>query len=323
MSHHTLMPYYSSPSSFPGYDHIPDPTIPEMSFLQPHKHLEMPFYANCHASHYAIDSESRIIIRTLYFSPQIRQGLVQFSWNLGTGKEVLTVTSISVSDNRWHTLTLRLRDNRAWLSVDERSRAGDATSPGPARSLHTGGILYIGAKIIGSHGSTLESLIPASGFIGCMKDLRYGYLNTSPGPGSDLQTQEVRHYFTPDIPRVDIDALDKDLEVDDKDKAPSVRMAPLPLHTSDSDRMGSHLLWVRNVSFSCERLARVVEPCRSQPCLNGGSCGEERTTGSASSTHRCECPSRFRGDNCEIDLDPCGSTPCLNGGSCIPTGELV
>ncbi|XP_035710399.1 fat-like cadherin-related tumor suppressor homolog isoform X3 [Folsomia candida] len=276
---------------------------------------------------------------------EIRQGLVQFSWDLGTGKEVLTVTSISVSDNRWHRIILHLRDNRAVLSVDERSRAGSARSPGAARSLHTGGILYIGAKIIGLHGSTLESLIPAQGFIGCMKDLRYGYLHhqTGPGSSSDLHIQEVKHYITPGINRIDLDGIDKNLDLEDVDDTDqdnfdqdvnsknkndnaggiSGRMAPLPFHSSDSDRMGSHLLWSRNVSFSCERILHVVEACRSQPCLNGGSCSEDRlstpTSSGAGTGFRCDCPSRFHGHNCEHDLDPCGSQPCLNGGTCTPT----
>jgi hypothetical protein len=79
----------------------------------------------------------------------------------------------------------------------------------------------------------------------------------------------------------------------------------------------SHLIWSRNISFSCERILHVVEACRSQPCLNGGACSEDRI-GSANG-YRCDCPSRFHGMNCEIDLDPCGSTPCMNGGTCIPT----
>ncbi|CAG7823399.1 unnamed protein product [Allacma fusca] len=225
---------------------------------------------------------------------EIKQGLVQFSWDLGTGKEVLTVTSISVSDNRWHRILLQIRDNFAVLRVDERSTQRQK-SPGPARSLHTGGVIYIGARIIGIPGGTLESLIPAQGFIGCMKDLRYGYIfeNSS---------------------KIDMTADDEEDEPFDPDPR-NARMPPLPLHSTDKDKAGSHLMWSRNISFSCERFLHVVEACRSQPCMNGGTCFEDRTVNG----YKCECPSRFHGLNCEIDLDPCASSPCLNGGKCTPT----
>jgi hypothetical protein len=202
------------------------------------------------------------ICHVLSLELQIRQGLVQFSWDLGTGKEVLTVTSTSVSDNRWHRVLLHLRDNHAILRVDERSTQRQR-SPGPARSLHTGGIIYIGAKIIGLHGSTLESLIPAQGFIGCMKDLRYGYViaeKSSPGGtagATDLHIQEVKHYITPGINRIETDlegGIIDDEEIEEayerqeteggssaKNSEKGGRMAPLPLHSSDSDRLGEIL----------------------------------------------------------------------------------
>lgn len=245
---------------------------------------------------------------------------------------MLTVTSISVSDNRWHRVFLQLRDNYAILRVDGRSTQRQK-SPGPARSLHTGGIIYIGAKIIGVHGSTLESLIPAQGFVGCMKDLRYGFV-VSDSKQTDLHIQEVKHYITPGINRGDLDLDpiniidDEELEAENPYEKPAGeldqsvmnrhgRMPSLPLHSSDTDKFGSHLIWSRNISFSCERLHHVVEACRSQPCLNGGFCSEDRT--GSPNGYRCECPSRFHGLSCEIDLDPCGSSPCLNGGKCVPT----
>lgn len=252
---------------------------------------------------------------------------------------MLTVTSISVSDNRWHRVFLQLRDNYAILRVDGRSTQRQK-SAGPARSLHTGGIIYIGAKIIGVHGSTLESLIPAQGFVGCMKDLRYGFV-VSDSKSTDLHIQEVKHYITPGINRggidLDLDSINiiEDEEMEAEQFEPGTtgldqldnhqqsqnnrhgRMPSLPLHSSDTDKFGSHLIWSRNISFSCERLLHVVEACRSQPCLNGGSCSEDRT--GSPNGYRCECPSRFHGLSCEIDLDPCGSSPCLNGGKCVPT----
>lgn len=96
-----------------------------------------------------------------------------------------------------------------------------------------------------------------------MKDLRYGYLHQQQGAGvgtgaGDLHIQEVKHYITPGINRIDLDNLDpnKELEFEDMEEVEDTyehdtsnnkgnknggRMAPLPLHSSDSDKMGEKL----------------------------------------------------------------------------------
>jgi len=266
---------------------------------------------------------SKCINNWLDLLVQIRQGLVQFSWDLGTGKEVLTVTSISVSDNRWHRILLQLRDNYAVLKVDERSTQRQK-SPGPARSLHTSGTIYIGAKIIGLAGSTQDTFIPAQGFVGCMKGLRYGYMteNRSDPKSSGMNMQEVKHYISPGVNHIDADLDPIMIGTNDENELDPFefdtrnrKMASLPLHSSDKDKFGSQLTWSRNISFSCERIRNVVEACRSLPCLNGGICNQDKTANG----YRCDCPSRFHGLNCEIDLDPCGLNPCLNEGKCTPT----
>lgn len=240
---------------------------------------------------------------------------------MGTGKEVLTVTSVSVSDNRWHRIFLHLNDGHALLRVDDRSTQLQK-SQGPARNLHTGGIIFIGARLIGIAGDSVENLIPSQGFHGCMKDLRYGYLNDNffIGKRSDLHMQEVKHYITPGLSdRMDtkLVVVNGDHDNDDSTESnnnyvtPST-MYPLPLHTLQKHKAGSNLVWSRNISFSCERITYAAEACRSQPCYNGGTCSEDKTTNG----YTCECPSRFHGFNCGIDRDPCGSSPCLHGGKC-------
>ena len=41
----------------------------------------------------------------------------------------------------------------------------------------------------------------------------------------------------------------------------------------------------------------VVRPCDSDPCLNGGTCIDEDEL-----LFRCECPDRFEGERCEIEI---------------------
>ena len=54
----------------------------------------------------------------------------------------------------------------------------------------------------------------------------------------------------------------------------------------------------------------VANACDSEPCQNGGTCSLERLD-----LYHCNCPTRFRGDNCEL-IDHCASKPCRNEAQC-------
>lgn len=52
--------------------------------------------------------------------------------------------------------------------------------------------------------------------------------------------------------------------------------------------------------------------CRSDPCLNGGTCTE------IINNFTCTCANPLTGRLCEIDLiDDCDPDPCMNNGTCI------
>uniref|UniRef100_A0A8C6TT76 Sushi, nidogen and EGF-like domain-containing protein 1 n=1 Tax=Neogobius melanostomus TaxID=47308 RepID=A0A8C6TT76_9GOBI len=53
-----------------------------------------------------------------------------------------------------------------------------------------------------------------------------------------------------------------------------------------------------------------INECRSQPCLNGGTCRD--LVGS----YFCECVKGFSGTRCQTDVSQCSHDTCKNGGTC-------
>lgn len=64
----------------------------------------------------------------------------------------------------------------------------------------------------------------------------------------------------------------------------------------------------------------VVFNCSRIICLNGGSCIEGGVSGNAT----CECPMRFTGERCDVDLaiSLCFDI-CFNGGFCVDVRDLA
>lgn len=55
--------------------------------------------------------------------------------------------------------------------------------------------------------------------------------------------------------------------------------------------------------------------CKSNPCMNGGTCVNVETN------FACICPNEFEGDRCQFstsaNYNNCNPSPCLNGGKCV------
>jgi hypothetical protein len=72
-------------------------------------------------------------------------------------------------------------------------------------------------------------------------------------------------------------------------------------------------LYYHETSRRCERtLGPLIDPCSSQPCLNGGQCFS-----SDSSSWECRCAPGFDGTFCELDATHCqNNQPCGPGAIC-------
>ena len=60
---------------------------------------------------------------------------------------------------------------------------------------------------------------------------------------------------------------------------------------------------------NCEN--RIIDPCVSNPCSNGGTCTKISVT-----DFRCTCHGGYAGVLCDSEVDHCRHSPCRNGGTC-------
>jgi hypothetical protein len=105
-----------------------------------------------------------------YIMIGVRNGLVEFAFNLGSGEASLVYNSTRVDDGLWHRIRATRLDQTASLMVDTGPVITGA-SPGNLRHLNPGSGLYLGgaeklAKLSASRFKT--------GFTGCVAELSVG-----------------------------------------------------------------------------------------------------------------------------------------------------
>ena len=57
---------------------------------------------------------------------------------------------------------------------------------------------------------------------------------------------------------------------------------------------------IQCVDFSRSLSSYIVEPCNSNPCLNGGICSGSVTAGTTTTSYSCACEGVWGGQRCEV-----------------------
>lgn len=230
---------------------------------------------------------------------EIINGAVQYRFDLGNGEGVVRVSSVYVSDGRWHEIRLERDKNSARLTVDGNYVAhGSAPGVSDTLNLQTDN-MYFGAEVH-QHPSILGFEDIQRGFSGCMDDVRMSRVSVPLHMSGDSSVAVLMRFanveFSCDIT--------------------SVLVSPGPCGSQPCMNGGTCL--ELSGSYECQCHGRFkgllceidTDPCQSQPCLFGGKC---MATGSGD--FHCECSEKLSGKRCEYGRY-CGANPCRHGGVC-------
>lgn len=203
-----------------------------------------------------------------YISIIIKNGLVQFQYNLGTGSVSIESTSQLVL-GEWNTIEAARSGPNGQLKVNSAVPVS-SSSPGSSTQLQLGDNLYIGG--FDNYSSLPLSVNVSSGFVGCIRDVRAGSLGinlneTITGRGivncSDFDSC------------LRLPCLNSGVCIDDRKNSFSCQCP--------SD-------WVGN------RCDVKITPCAKNPCQNGGTCYMRMENGSSVQFCRCSLP--YGGELC-------------------------
>lgn len=97
----------------------------------------------------------------------IRDGHVQFSYNLGSGEVVITYNESRIDDGKWHKIRAQRYERVGYLEIDG-TEVIEGTSPGRLKQLNTQSKIYVGG---------MEDIVLStkkrfkSGFVGCVSNI--------------------------------------------------------------------------------------------------------------------------------------------------------
>ncbi|XP_038605122.1 sushi, nidogen and EGF-like domain-containing protein 1 isoform X2 [Tachyglossus aculeatus] len=98
-------------------------------------------------------------------------------------------------------------------------------------------------------------------------------------------------------------------EAPECDEIDECRSQPCLNGGSCKDRV-AEFLCVCGAGYTGHYCELEINECLSDPCKNGGICKD------FPGSFTCQCPDGFLGIHCETEVDACNSSPCQNGGEC-------
>ncbi|XP_072118184.1 protein HEG [Mobula birostris] len=95
---------------------------------------------------------------------------------------------------------------------------------------------------------------------------------------------------------------------------PAITMVPMPTTVPPTTigRAAPEPSTMTQVTTSISQVPTAENACISNPCLNGGTCINDRN-----SRKKCLCPPSWQGMNCSKDVDECLSNPCPSPAKCV------
>lgn len=233
----------------------------------------------------------RLIFLSLTF--QIVNGVVQYRFELGTGEGLVRVSTVSVSDGKWHEIRLERDGNTARVVVD-RKHVAQGSSPGKSEVLNTqSNVIFLGAEVH-SHPVIIGFNDVRRGFVGCMDDVSISrvsvplYRSDSSVVATLIRFHNVNFNCDPSAVLVSQGVCGTQ---------PCLNGGVCKPLDEDLYECACHQ------RFSGENCEVDSDPCASSPCLNGGICKP------VSGGYVCQCPSRLSGPRCQFGRF-CNPNPC-------------
>ena len=71
------------------------------------------------------------------------------------------------------------------------------------------------------------------------------------------------------------------------------------------------VIYISDISGYFGKRCNSFMPCASNPCYNGGTCGDLDMI-----NYECACKEYYAGKRCQLPT-PCAHVECKNGGTCV------